>query len=183
MSKVYENWQNDHKEKNIWSFTKFSQIIIQGNVWRPVWRISMWILGLKRLIACATCLDSVSSEQHYNVKIWGLASRLYYSVCVLWITDGVFGRISTVVGGGYFSHASSHSENVASARRVLLLTTQFKIFFSWLFFILFIHCISIHNEQVNTIMFGDTNAIFNLLGKKSREIKIQGEKSPFLYFL
>ena len=30
----------------------------------------------------------------------------------------ISGRIWTVVGRGYFSHASSHSENVASARRV-----------------------------------------------------------------
>ena len=30
----------------------------------------------------------------------------------------ISGRIWTVVGSGYFSHASSHSENVASARRV-----------------------------------------------------------------
>ena len=56
----------------------------------------------------------------------------------------------------------------------LLLTTQFKIFFVWIF--IFIQCIGIHYEQINTIMFGDTNAIFYLLGKKSRVIKIQGEK-------
>ena len=37
------------ERKNIWSFTKFSQIILQGNVRRPVWRICMWILGLKGL--------------------------------------------------------------------------------------------------------------------------------------
>ena len=41
----------------------------------------------------------------------------------------------------------------------------------------------IHYEQINTIMFGDTNAIFYLLGKKSRVIKIQGEKSSLLHFL
>ena len=56
----------------------------------------------------------------------------------------------------------------------LLLTTQFKIFFSWTS--IFIHCIGIHYEQIDTIMFGDTNTIVNLLGKKSREIKIQGKK-------
>ena len=33
-----------------WSSTKFSQLILEGNVWRSVWRICMWILGLKGLI-------------------------------------------------------------------------------------------------------------------------------------
>lgn len=64
----------------------------------------------------------------------------------------------------------------------LLLTTQLKIFFSSLFFVLFIHCISIHYEQINTIMFGDTNAIVNLLGKKSREIKVQWGRIIFSLF-
>ena len=35
------------KEKMPWSFIKFSQLLIKRNVWRPVWRICMWILGLK----------------------------------------------------------------------------------------------------------------------------------------
>ena len=38
-------------EKIPWSFTKFSQLILKGNVWRSVWRICMWILGLKGLIS------------------------------------------------------------------------------------------------------------------------------------
>ena len=33
----------------LWSFIKFSQLIHEGNVWRSVWRICMWILGLKGL--------------------------------------------------------------------------------------------------------------------------------------
>ena len=32
-----------------WSFIKFSQLILKGNVWRSVWRICMWILGLNGL--------------------------------------------------------------------------------------------------------------------------------------
>ena len=28
---------------------KFSQLILKGNAWRSVWRICMWILGLKGL--------------------------------------------------------------------------------------------------------------------------------------
>ena len=34
------------KEKMLWSFIKFSQLIVKGDVWRSVWRICMWILGL-----------------------------------------------------------------------------------------------------------------------------------------
>ena len=37
------------KEKRLWSFIKFSQLIFNGNVWRLVWRICIWILGLKGL--------------------------------------------------------------------------------------------------------------------------------------
>ena len=33
------------KLKMLWSFIKFSQLILYGNVWRSVWRISMWIFG------------------------------------------------------------------------------------------------------------------------------------------
>ena len=37
------------KEKMPRSFIKFSQVILKGNVWRSVWRICTWILGLKGL--------------------------------------------------------------------------------------------------------------------------------------
>ena len=37
------------KEKMPWSFIKFSQLILKGNVWRSAWRICMWILGHKGL--------------------------------------------------------------------------------------------------------------------------------------
>ena len=33
----------------LWSAIKFSQLILKGNVWRSVWRICMWIMGLKGL--------------------------------------------------------------------------------------------------------------------------------------
>ena len=36
-------------EKIPWSLIKFSQLILKGTVWRSVWRIWMWILGLKGL--------------------------------------------------------------------------------------------------------------------------------------
>ena len=38
------------KEKMPGSFIKFSQLILKKNVWRSVWRIYMWILGLKGLM-------------------------------------------------------------------------------------------------------------------------------------
>ena len=38
-------------EKIPWSFLKFSQLILKVDVWRSVWRICMWILGLKWLIS------------------------------------------------------------------------------------------------------------------------------------
>ena len=50
------------KEKMPGHFIKFSQLILKGNVWGSVWRICMWILGLKSLRAsvegprkCALC--------------------------------------------------------------------------------------------------------------------------------
>ena len=36
-------------EKIPWSFIKLSQLILKGDVWRSVWRICIWILGLKGL--------------------------------------------------------------------------------------------------------------------------------------
>ena len=37
------------KEKMPWFFIKFSQLILKEIVWRSVWRICMWMLGLKGL--------------------------------------------------------------------------------------------------------------------------------------
>ena len=39
------------KEKIPRCFIKFSPLILKGNVWGSVWRICMWILGLKGLKA------------------------------------------------------------------------------------------------------------------------------------
>ena len=38
------------KGKRLWSFIKFSQLSLQGNVWISDWRICMWILGLNGLV-------------------------------------------------------------------------------------------------------------------------------------
>ena len=40
------------QEKVLWSFIKFSRLILLGNAWRSVWRICMWILWLKGLRLC-----------------------------------------------------------------------------------------------------------------------------------
>ena len=38
------------KEKMPGSFIKLSQLILKGNVWRSVWGICLWILGLEGLM-------------------------------------------------------------------------------------------------------------------------------------
>ena len=48
--------------KMLWSFIKFSQLIFKGNVWRSVWRICMWILGLKGLSSMPTSNLGVPSK-------------------------------------------------------------------------------------------------------------------------
>ena len=48
-------------EKISWSFIKFSQLILKGDVWRLVWRICMWILGLKGLRPWVLVLVQVSN--------------------------------------------------------------------------------------------------------------------------
>ena len=36
----------DKQRENIWSSIKLSYLLLFGNIWRWVWRICMWILGL-----------------------------------------------------------------------------------------------------------------------------------------
>ena len=48
--------------KMLWSFIKFSQLIFKGDVWRSVWRICMWLLGLKGLSSMPTSNLGVSSK-------------------------------------------------------------------------------------------------------------------------
>ena len=60
-------------EKIPWSFIKFSQLILKGDVWRSVWRICVWILGLKRLTRVLVRLSSLS--QLKGLKM--IASLLY----------------------------------------------------------------------------------------------------------
>ena len=57
-----------NKEKMPWSLIKFSQLILKGNVWRSVWRICMWILGLKGLIAfCCERHDLLCSHSNSDL--------------------------------------------------------------------------------------------------------------------
>ena len=64
-------------EKIPWSFTKFSQLILKGNVWRSVWRICMWILGLKGLITAyyAIYLLGINSADK-NIFLWIVAQAI-----------------------------------------------------------------------------------------------------------
>ena len=46
------------KGEMLWSFIKFSLLILLENLWRSVWRICMWISGLKEfseIISCVIC--------------------------------------------------------------------------------------------------------------------------------
>ena len=55
------------KETMPWSFVKFSQLILKGNVWRSDWRIWVWLLGLKGLkhisVLLQTCLYNMRRLQ------------------------------------------------------------------------------------------------------------------------
>ena len=49
-TKGYENWKHDHQWGNaliVYEKKKNYQLILQGTVWRSVWRIWMWLQGLK----------------------------------------------------------------------------------------------------------------------------------------
>ena len=52
------------KEKMPWCFIKFSQLILKGNVWRSVWRICVWILGLNGLN------DNITASYPTNYTSW-----------------------------------------------------------------------------------------------------------------
>ena len=58
------------KEKMPWSFIKFSQLILKGNVWRSVWRICMWILGLKGLTTATFKAIIISLAHEAKSRSW-----------------------------------------------------------------------------------------------------------------
>ena len=61
------------KEKILWSVIKLSQLILKGNVWRAVWRICMWIVGLegffKLKIILLTNLQSKSNNSFHRTYL------------------------------------------------------------------------------------------------------------------
>ena len=61
------------KEKMLWSVIKLSQLILKGNVWRAVWRICMWILGLegflKLKMILLTNLQSKSNNSFHRTYL------------------------------------------------------------------------------------------------------------------
>ena len=64
--KVVRIWKMITNEKMPWCFIKFSQLILKGNVWRSVWRICTWILGLKGL---RNSFDSRTTRKYFLVKV------------------------------------------------------------------------------------------------------------------
>ena len=56
------------KERMPWCFIKFSQLILKGNVWRSVWRICMWILGLKGLMLTKDT-DGLKLQQRWREAV------------------------------------------------------------------------------------------------------------------
>ena len=88
-------------EKMLWSFIKFSQLIVKGDVWRSVWRISMWILGLKGL----------SILQHLN----DTQSRVFVEECLLRLLQCWKRRLKDVRPSDYcriLSHSHKATENL-----------------------------------------------------------------------
>ena len=49
-SKGYENYYIDYHRQNTLISNQILSTILKRNVWRSVWRICMWILGLKGLM-------------------------------------------------------------------------------------------------------------------------------------
>ena len=66
------------KGKMPWSFIKFSQVILKGNVWRSVWRICMWILELKGLRKVWNSKTVFSSWPHDWQLRYLLTDRAYF---------------------------------------------------------------------------------------------------------
>ena len=75
------------QEKRPWSYIKFSQLILKGNVWRSVWRICMLIFGLKGLMYKGHSLAAVSHKltsnlfpcQCYRVYNQKVITRKYFN--------------------------------------------------------------------------------------------------------
>ena len=62
-------------EKMLSSAIKFSQLILEENVWRSVWRICMWILGLKGLRG--DCFE-VTEKRNKTIAIYKLPNRILH---------------------------------------------------------------------------------------------------------
>ena len=58
------------KLKVLWSFIKFSQLILWGNVWRSVWRISMWIFGAVVQLGRDECRGVLIQACVASVSVW-----------------------------------------------------------------------------------------------------------------
>ena len=85
--RLWEYKKKIMKEKMPWCFIKFSQLILKGNAWRSVWRICMWILGLKGLkeISWAIIFFSGPLLQYQEnwIAISTILAFLQFSIIVL----------------------------------------------------------------------------------------------------
>ena len=68
------------KEKMPRSFIRVSQLIRKGNVWGSVWRICMWILGLKGL-KLYVILKIFLTPTFFSTKFWSKYST-YLTICI-----------------------------------------------------------------------------------------------------
>ena len=82
------------KEKMLWLFMKFSQHIFYGKVLRSVWRICMWILGLKGLTDHYRVAPSLCFKARLSAKLliwkWTHFPKIVFSFS-LFLTVRVFG--------------------------------------------------------------------------------------------
>ena len=76
----------------LWSFIKSSQLVHEGNVWRSVWRICMWILGLKGLRCFTTKMNewiNQSKDFTRNLCQWPAAKHVP-SLIFSWFMDSKY---------------------------------------------------------------------------------------------
>ena len=80
-----------------WSFIKFSQLIHEGNVWRSVWRICMWILGFKGLTKICHTNLSWDKSRHiatpplvsprnddWGTYWWRITTQIWIVLLIAW---------------------------------------------------------------------------------------------------
>ena len=106
------------KEKMPRSFIKFSQLIHKGNVWRSVWRICMWILGLKGL---KLTYHAKSMDRLYLCSLKSEETYFFYWSCWSVFRDKKMERVISRTT----STMASHAEVLRGSSRVSAPRTSF----------------------------------------------------------